>query len=272
MTDGRRRRLILLACVSVAATLVMDAGSRSFGAVPTRASCGERPAFRAKTTRWFDSWSLPESVVRSSTPDRTRGCSWIASVRGFVPVPGVSAEQAAADLAATLGEQDYDLAHRSDGVIETWSTRTCPHQVRCDLVLSVVDSPSGRSIEAEFVRNRTRCHPTVAAFRLKAAAVFDTWDLPDGVVRSSSSDRASGVPCWWIESVRRFVPREGVSLRSAGARLVAALQDQGYNFSSADEDISWWRTRACPGQLACDLTISIDHSQQPPRLEASFVR
>lgn len=270
MRGVRRRRLILLACVSLTATLVMDVGS-SF-AVPTRAPCAERPAFRATTARWFDSWSLPESVVRSSTPDRARGCWWIASVRRFEPKPDIGVHEGAADLVAALREQGYDLEQAPSQEFGIWKTRDCPDHVPCDLVVSVVESQAGNAIEAEFVRGRTRCHATVARFRLKAARVFDTWTLPEGVARSSSGDRSSAEGCWWIESLRRFTPDEGVSATRAAARLVAALREQGYDLRSSGEDATYWTAHDCPGQLDCDLTVAIDYSGEQPRLEAILGR
>jgi len=185
----------------------------------------------------------------------------------------MNVQQAAVDLVASLRERGYGLTRMPREDVSIWSTRSCLDHPGCDLTISVVDSSEPSSIEAEFVRRPARCHAEVAAFRVTTARVFDTWILPESVVRSSTPDRASAGPCWWILSERSFVPREGVSLRGAAADLVAALREQGYRLRrSGDETLTYWDASGCPDYSGCSLAIWVVDYEDSPLLEAEFLR
>lgn len=230
-------------------------------------SCHEKTAaFQRETAPMFDAWVLPDSVDRPSAV-LTRGCHWITSMQRFVPKPGVSVWTAAQDLMAALRADGYHLERAPDvgEEVGVWRTRTCPDVVQCDLVVSVVDSEE--AIEAEFLRDPARCHSKVAALRVEAARAFDSWALPEGVVRSSSPDRASAGPCVLMQSVRRFAPAPGTTASSAAERLVSALAEQGYlpePRTADDKDLGLWFF-TCPDRPECILSIvavdAVDHAR-----------
>jgi hypothetical protein len=224
-------------------------------------------------TKMFDRWILPESVSRASTPDRTRGCTWMTSVRQFVSGAGVPVERAALDLVAALERQGYALRRMPREDVAIWRARTCADDRGCDLAISIVDSAAPPFIEAEFLRRPSPCHVQVAAFRVTTARVLDTWVLPDHVIRSSLPDRATAGPCGWIQTVRRFLPAGGLSARSAATALVASLRERGYHIvRDANDGFLYWYADDCPDQPHCDLTIWIVDYVKHPRVEVELVR
>jgi hypothetical protein len=269
---GARGLIGFVALVCVSGLLVTDVASASTSRRRPANCHRATTTFHQEATRWFDAWVLPAGIDHP-VPVRTRGCFWITSLRQFVPKPEAELQTTAAEMVAALREQGYALARTSNEAVSVWSTHTCPDDVACDLVLSVVDTPSERVIEAEFLRGRSRCHARAATFRVDQARVFDTWEIPDGVIRSATPDRTTASPCWYVDFTRQFVAASGVSLPTAATRLVAALREQGYRLKSVfpGKDGPWmWDAHDCPERPGCLLTVTM--VEKSHRIEATVVR
>jgi hypothetical protein len=97
--------------------------------------------------REMDSWSLPPSVQRSKRPDEvlaeTFGASTESATRYYLPAPGTTTKQAAADLVTALRSQGYHDLDPFDGVS---SFGSCPGEKYCDISIETL----GRYIVVEF--------------------------------------------------------------------------------------------------------------------------